>query len=152
MDKLPSPAEVFTALQRAFLCLADPAVAGSGSTSASFGSGGSDSSRGSTAATAAALGRSAEADRLTIARAMAAVYSAHAGGIGEQLPPVDARVLSTMRKPPCNSAGADMLTTARAMAAVHSVFAKPSASRSGPPWYSSCHCGSRVLLASGLTR
>lgn len=84
MDKLPAPAEVFTALQRAFLCLADPAVAGSGGS----GSG--------TVATAAALGRSAEADRLTIARAMAAVYSAHAGTIGEPIILMSVKKVSMM--------------------------------------------------------
>ena len=83
VDKLPAPAEVFSALQRAFLCLADPAVA-----APSFGSvdgnGTAWAGSGGTAAVAAAMGRSAEADRLTIARAMAAVYSAHAGDIGEK--------------------------------------------------------------------
>lgn len=87
VDKLPSPAEVLSALQRAFLCLADPAVADSsvaGSSSTSGGSGAAGGGSG-TAAVAAALGRSAEADRLTIARALAAVYSAHADAIGETL-------------------------------------------------------------------
>ena len=87
VDKLPLPAEVFSALQRAFLCLADPAVADSSVAGAFSVSGGSGATGGGsgTAAVAAALGRSAEADRLTIARALAAVYSAHADAIGESL-------------------------------------------------------------------
>lgn len=65
MEKLPAPAESFAAMQQAFLCLGDPAVGG--------GSGG---------AAAAALGRSPDADRLTVCRAMATTYSAHAASIG----------------------------------------------------------------------
>ena len=87
MEKLAAPAEVFAALQRAFLCLADPAVGGAGL----GGSGG-------TGAAAAALGRSAEGDRLTIARAMAAVYSAHADAIGETLWPSRLTTCSTVIK------------------------------------------------------
>ena len=84
VDKLPASAEVFSALQRAFLCLADPAVADSSFAGSPFtsGSGGAGGGGSGTRSVAAALGRSAEADRLTIARALAAVYSAHADAIG----------------------------------------------------------------------
>jgi len=78
VEKLAAPSEVFTALQRAFLCLAESAVGSAGLLSGPGVAG----SGGATAAAAAALGRSAEGDRLTITRAMAAVYSAHAGAIG----------------------------------------------------------------------
>lgn len=71
VHKLPAPLEAFSTMLQAFLSLADPAVDCNGT------SGG--------AATAAALGRSSSADRLTICRAMTATYSAHAAEIGKNV-------------------------------------------------------------------
>lgn len=73
MEKLAAPQDVFHALYHHFLCLADPALHAPSAAAAPCGSSGQ---------LAALVQGDAEADRQLCARAMAAVYHAHAGLIG----------------------------------------------------------------------
>lgn len=73
---MPAPEEVFSALHRHFLCLADVGLRLVGPEAAGPGVG-------EQAILAAAVSRDPEAERELCARAMAALYHSHAGAIGE---------------------------------------------------------------------
>lgn len=78
MEKVPRPKEVFQALHHHFLCLADVGLRLVGPEDAHQGVG-------EQALLAAAVSRDPEAERELCARAMAALYNAHAAAIGVPL-------------------------------------------------------------------